>query len=178
MSPLAGPVFAAALLVAVAGAAKVARPASARVALRAAGLPSAAAMVRALGLVELVLAGTVLFVAGRVGGALVAAAYLAFAAFAAHLAHHSRRAVPCGCFGSSSAPVGRLHVVLNLAIAAVGLAAMADPPDRLTDVVVATPWAGVPFLGFTAVLAGLLLVAFTVLPEVLAAMKPRPALAR
>ncbi|MCU1357528.1 MAG: hypothetical protein JWM89_2946 [Acidimicrobiales bacterium] len=178
VSPLAGPLFAAALLVALAGIAKLSRPAAARVALRTAGLPSTAVVVRALGAGELLLAGVVLAVGGRLGGALIAAAYLAFAAFAAFLASRSRRAVPCGCFGSGSAPVGPLHVGVNLALAAVGAAAVVRPSDDLVSVARATPLAGIPFVGFTVLLTWLLLVLLTALPELLAAAKPTKAAAR
>lgn len=171
MSPLAGPLFAAALLVALAGAAKVARPAAARVALRTAGLPSSAAAVRSLGVVELALAFGVLAAGGRPGGAAIAVAYVGFAGFAAFLAGRSRRAVPCGCFGSSSTPVGPLHVGVNLALAAVGLAAVAWPTRGAVAVVRHTPLAGIPFAAFTLLLTWLLLVVLTALPELLEAGK-------
>ena len=73
VSPLAGPLFAAALLVAFAGIGKLAQPATARVALRTAGFPSSVLFVRLLAVGELLVAAAALVVGGRVAGALVAA---------------------------------------------------------------------------------------------------------
>jgi hypothetical protein len=178
MSALAGPLFAAALLIAVAGVAKLARPASARVALRTVGLPSQAIVVRLLGAGEIAVAAFALVAGGRAGAGVTLLAYLGFAAFAARLAGASRRAVPCGCFGSGSAPVGPLHVVVNLALAAVALVAIVRPTDGVVDVLRDQPWAGVPFIGFTVLLTWLLLVVLTALPELQAAAKPSRAATR
>jgi hypothetical protein len=178
VSPFAGPLFAAALLVAVAGVAKLTRPYPARVALRTVGLPSQAIVVRALGAGEVVLAAVILAVGGRLGAALTTLAYLGFAGFAWKLASASRRAVPCGCFGSGSAPVGPLHVGVNLALAAAGIAALVRPADGIASVVADSPWAGVPFLGFTLLLTWLLLVVLTALPELQAAAESPRTVAR
>lgn len=173
MSALAGPLFAAALLMALAGAFKLTRPDATRVALRTAGLPSGSVAVRVLGAVEVVAALVVVALGGRLAGAIVLVAYIGFAGFAAHLANRSRRSVPCGCFGSSSAPVGRLHVIVNLFLAAVGAASIAVPTDGI-GAVAETPAAGVPFVAFTLMLTWLLLVALTALPELLATAKTAP----
>ena len=173
MSALAGPLFAAALLTALAGGFKLIRPDATRVALRTAGLPNGPLAVRALGSVEVVAALVVVAFGGRLGGAIVLVAYLGFAGFAAHLANRSRRSVPCGCFGSSSAPVGHLHVIVNLLLAAVGAASIAVPTEGIAAVA-DTPAAGVPFVVFTLLLTWLLLVALTALPELLAAARATP----
>lgn len=172
MSPTAGIVFAAALLVAVAGIAKVARPAATQVALRTAGLPSTRPLARALGAVEVVLAAVALAVAGPVGAALVAAAYLGFAGFAALLLRRSRGQASCGCFGGDDAPVTSLHVWLNVGLAAAALVSLADPAPPIWEAAADTPWAGVPFVLLVLALAWLLFVAFTVLPAVQAAARP------
>lgn len=173
MSPLAGPLFAAAALMALAGVLKVAHPDSTRVALRTAGLPSSSVAVRVLGATEAAAAIAVVAVGGRLAGALVAAAYVGFAGFAAHLAHQSRRAVPCGCFGSSTAPVGPLHVAISAALAVVGLASLVWPTGGIASIG-DTPAAGALFVAFTLLLTWLLLVALTALPELLAASKRTP----
>jgi hypothetical protein len=173
MSALAGPLFAAALLMALAGAFKLTRPDATRVALRTASLPSGVLEVRALGAVEVLGALAVVALGGRLAGAIVLVAYLGFAGFAAHLANRSRRSVPCGCFGSSSAPVGRLHVIVNLLLAVVGAVSIAAPTSGISSVV-NTPMAGAPFVAFTLLLTWLLLVALTALPEVLAASRVAP----
>lgn len=177
MSPLAGPLFAAALLMGLAGALKLIRPDSTRVALRTAGLPSHSFAVRVLGATEVIGSAAVVVLGGRLAGALVAAAYLGFAGFAAQLSRQSRRAVPCGCFGSSTAPVGPLHVGVNAGLAAVGLASTVWPTGGIASIS-HTPLAGTLFVTFTVLLAWLLLVALTTLPELMAASKGTPQGAR
>jgi len=174
MAPTVGIVFAAALLVAMAGAAKLLRPDPTRVALRTAGLPSAPWTARVLGVGELALAVVALVVAGRLGAGLVGVAYLGFAGFAALLLHRSRGRASCGCFGGDDAPVTRLHVGLNLLLAAAVVPALIDPTGPIWEVADDTPWAGVPFLALVVVLTWLLLVALTVLPAVLASARPAP----
>ena len=174
MSSFAGPLFAAALLLVLAGGAKVSSPDATRVALRTAGLPESAVLVRLLGVVELALAGAALLVGGALPALGVAAAYAGFAGFAALLARRSRSAAPCGCFGASDAPVGPLHVVVNLLLVVAAVGAAAGPVGSLLGEAGETPAAGIPFLGFTLLLTWLLLVTFTALPELLAARRPAP----
>lgn len=174
MSPLAGLVFAAALLLGAAGGGKVARPGATRIALRSAGLPATAFAARGLGAVEVLIALAALLVGGPVATALVAVGYAGFAWFARRLERMTRGAAPCGCFGASSAPVGALHVAINLVIA-VGVAIAAiDAPGPIWDAAADTPWAGVPFVGLVLLLAWLTYVALTALPETLAAAKAAP----
>ena len=175
MSAFAGPLFAAAGLLLLAGAAKVTAPDATRVALRSAGLPSKAWMARALGVVEIAIAGAALVVGGAIPAALVALTYVGFAGFVAVLARRTRSTAPCGCFGASDAPVGTLHVVLNVAIAALAVGAAIRPTDGLAQATSETPWAGVPFFALTALLAWATYVALTLLPELQAAMKPQGA---
>lgn len=172
MSPFAGPLFAAALLLLVAGVAKVATPAATRVALRTAGLPSTPLVARALGAVECAIALSALALGGPVPAALVALTYLGFAGFSARLAAASRGTASCGCFGASSAPVGRLHVAVNLATAVLVAPAVFAPVDGIGQAVSDTPWAGVPFVALTALLAWAVYLTLTRLPELQAAMKP------
>jgi hypothetical protein len=178
MSPVAGPFFAAVLVLALAGALKVVRPDPTRVALRGAGLPGTLLAARSLGLAELAVAALALARGGRAGAALVAAAYLGFAGFSALARRRGGRGASCGCFGASDAPVTGLHVGVDLAIAAVALVAVADPVPGLVDVARSTPWAGVPFVAFTILLAWLVEVVLTVLPELTAAGQPARRAAR
>lgn len=171
MSPFAGPLFAAAILLLVAGAAKVATPAATRVALRTAGLPSAPLVARGLGVVECAIAVSALAAGGRIPAVLVTLTYLGFAGFSAQLAKRSRGTADCGCFGASSAPVGTLHVVLNLATAAAVAGAVVKPSDDLLAAASDTPWAGAPFYAVTALLAWATYVALTALPALVAATK-------
>ena len=123
----------------------------------------------------MVIAAAAITVGGPVATALVAVSYLGFAWFARRLDTKTRGSAPCGCFGASSAPVGTLHVVVNLLIAVgVGIAAI-DAPGPVWDAAADTPWGGVPFVGLTMLLAWMLFIALTVLPESLAAAKaPAP----
>src|SRR6478752_1781079 len=114
MSPLAGLVYAAALLLGAAGVGKALRPGATRIALRSAGLPASEVIARGLGIVEVLIAVAALVIGDAVATALVAVSYLGFAWFARRLDTMTRGAAPCGCFGASSAPVGTLHVVVNL----------------------------------------------------------------
>lgn len=178
MSPVAGPFFAAVLVLGAAGALKLARPDAARVALRAAGLPSSAAAVRVLGAGELAIAIWALGWGGRGAAAAVAAAYLGFAGFAEVVRRRSRGRAPCGCFGSSGAPLTSLHVAVDAVVAAVALAAVVRPVPGLIDAAADTPAAGVAFLGYTLLLAWLLQVVLTALPELDAAVHASPRAAR
>lgn len=172
MSSFAGPYLAAALLLALAGVAKLRAPGASRIALRTAGLPGSAALVRLLGAVEVVLAAAAVLLGGVLPAVGVAVAYGGFAGFAAVLARRSRSVAPCGCFGASDAPVGPLHVAVNVVLAAASLGAAAAPVGSLAAEAGDTPAAGIPFVGFTLLLTWLLLVTLTALPELLAAGRP------
>ncbi len=174
MSALAGPVFAAALLLVAAGVVKVARPDTTRIALRTAGLPSRPWAARLIGVGELLVAGYALLAGGRAGTLLIAGAYAGFALFAERLRRMGRGRVSCGCFGTSSAPVSTLHVGVNLVIVAVAGVAAIRPPAGAVTVARATPLGGVVFAGFTLMLAWLVLVLLTAVPELLAATRPSP----
>jgi hypothetical protein len=174
MSPVAGPFFAAVLVLALAGALKVARPDPTRVALRGVGLPSTTWAARGLGAAELAIAALALVRGDRASAALVAAAYLGFAGFSALARRRGGAGASCGCFGATDAPVTSLHVGIDLAIAAVAVLAVARPVAGLVDVARGTPWAGVPFVAFTLLLAWLVEVALTLLPELLTAGRPAP----
>lgn len=178
MSPVAGPLFAAALLLGVAGVLKLVDPGPTRLSLRSAGLPSTALAARAVGVGELVVTAYVLGWGGRLGAALVAAAYLAFAGFSHRVIRATRGKASCGCFGSSDAPLTNLHVGVDLAIAGVALLAVLDPVPGLAAVAADTPWGGAVFLAFTVLLAWLVQVVLTALPELQAAARPPRKVAR
>ena len=175
MSPFAGPLFAASLLLGAAGLGKLFAPAATRVALRQAGLPNDPYSARLLGAVEFFAALGAVVVGGWLHATFVVAFYLGFAWFAWRLANRTRGTASCGCFGASSAPVGSLHVGLNLTVAAVVAGAIVRPAEGIWVAVSETPWAGVPFLGLTVLLAWMLYAALTVLPATFAATKRSPA---
>ena len=168
MSLLAGPFAAVAVLLGVAGVAKVVRPDAAAAALRAAGLPGRPSLVRGLGTFEAAVAGLALGLGDRPSAVLVAAAYAAFAMFVLRLIGR-RSGAGCGCFGQTEAPVGGIHLVANLVMAAVAVGAAVWPAGPVTEAAADQPLLGLPFLVLTAVCAWLAYLVLTLLPDLQAA---------
>ena len=106
----------AAILMLVAGGAKVIRPDSATDALGLAGLVVAPIAVRLGAAIEVLVALTALVVPGPIPSLLVGVSFLLFAGFVLLL-----RRMPgvesCGCFGTSDEPPSMRHVIVNLLIA-------------------------------------------------------------
>lgn len=178
MSPVAGPLLAAALLLGVAGLLKVTNPSPARVALRSAGLPDTVLAARTIGAGELAVTVYALGLGGRLGAGLVALAYVAFAVFSQRVIRATRGRATCGCFGNSDAPLTRLHVYVNVAVAGVALIAVADPVPGLVTVARDTPLAGAPFVAFAVLLAWLVAVVLTAVPQLQSAAHPPAKAAR
>jgi hypothetical protein len=131
LSPALGPLVVAALLLAVAGIAKVRRPAPTGLALARLGLPGSDLLVRLLGAVEVV-ASVGAVAVGGIAAVPVAVLYLGFAVFTAvqvRRAAATGETADCGCFGAGDAPVGWTHVVVNGALAAAAVAAVAVGAD-------------------------------------------------
>ena len=155
------------MVLGAAGLGKGWRPRATTQALRALGLPSSNLAVRVLGAGELALAVAVI---GRGGWWLDAALGLAFLALAVAAlrlrASGGSGAVSCGCFGRSTAPVGRIHVLVNLGAAVfAGAAALAASTPSLGSVAPALPAFGVAHLLLVAVGAAAVIATLTVLPE-------------
>jgi len=173
MSVLAGPFAITCVLLVVAGAAKAARPGDTAQALVGVGVSigrrASRALVRSGGAAEAAL-GVVAAVTGAHGAALlVACSYAAFAAFVAvALARHAPIST-CGCFGGVDTPPSVVHVVVDLAAAAIASGAAASGGVALPDVVAAQPLAAVPFVILVALGTYLVFVAFTALPRAWAA---------
>lgn len=143
-------VAAAALLLVVSGTGKLRRPGPAAVMLRTVTgrlpLQAAPSATRIAGAIEVLVGVTAVAVGGPWALGLLAATYAVLAAVAVRLlalARGSGRRVACGCFGTSDAPVGSAHLVLDVVCFAVAgaAAAVADAPfaglaDRSTPVVV------------------------------------------
>jgi hypothetical protein len=125
--PLTVPIAAAALVLCIAGFAKLRSPEAAVRALRGAGLPANPSLVRAAAGGELLLGGWTVVAGGRVAAILLACAYAAFAGLALLL---SRRASSCGCFGERDSPATVWHAALSAAwtlLAAAGCLAEPHP---------------------------------------------------
>jgi hypothetical protein len=160
---------AAAVLLMIAGLAKLGRPAPAAELVTTLGLPAPLSGVRALGLLEVALALAALAVGGRSPAMAVGGLYLLFALVVVRAL--SLGASSCGCFGRADTPPSWVHVLGNtgFAIASfVTVAADRSPVDVMGD----QPAAGVPFVALIGVLAGLAIVTLTALPEALAARRP------
>jgi hypothetical protein len=122
-----------ALVLLVAGAAKVADPTRTAGALRALGWPSSRGLVRAGAAAELLVGAGALVVGGPVLAGLVAVSYLAFALFVAAALTSGTPIGSCGCLGRADTPPTALHVVVDAVLAAGALVAAATSADPLLD---------------------------------------------
>lgn len=158
---LIGPYLVACLLLVGAGLAKAVRPGdTARAVADTVPLPVAllAPAVRAGAAVEagIGLCGLAHPAAWTAG--LVALSYTGFAAFVLVVLVRGGPLASCGCFGTPDTPATRLHVVVDLFLAAAALAvAVADPSRWLPSILATQPWGGVP-LAMVSILAAWLAV--------------------
>lgn len=137
MPALLGPALVAAALLALAGAQKLLDPSMAVGALRALGLPSSPALVRAGSLAELLVALAAVVVGGAPAWVLVGASYLAFLLFVRAALRRGTPIGSCGCFGRADTAPHEVHLALNGILAASALAAAATldraPVDSMAD---------------------------------------------
>jgi hypothetical protein len=112
---------AAALLLAGAGIAKIARPEAAVATMRSVAPATPPAAGRVLGVAEVVLAAGFLVSWTPLSAVLLGGGYACLAGFVLVARDKAR---DCGCFGTSSAPIGRAHVVacFVMAVGALGAA--------------------------------------------------------
>lgn len=176
---MSGPVWyggfaAAAGLLALGGALKVARPTDTANALRALGVPGPVArpLVRLGAAVELAIGITALVVGGRVTAGLVGASYLGFALFVGAALWRHTPIASCGCFGEVDAPPTVLHAVVNVAAAIAAGAGVASGHVPALDAVLRDqPWGGVPLLLFIVLAGYLAFLVMAVLPRTMARAK-------
>ena len=161
---------AAALLLIVAGVAKIVRPAPTTDLLASFGLPEVSAVVVVIGVVESVVGILALVVGGPLLAAAIGAVYVGFVAVVWRALVTG--ATTCGCFGRVNSPPSWLHVVGNagFAVASFVAAAGRTPAQVMAD----QPASGIGFVLGSGVIAGLALVAFTAVPEALAARGGTP----
>ncbi len=121
------------------------------------------------------MAGTgALWLGGLVAPSAVGLLYVAFAL--AVLRALLTGAESCGCFGRLDAPPSPVHVGGNLALAAVSFAAAGTgtaPVHAIAQSISESPAVGAALAAEIVLMAGLGLVAFTALPEALAARTAR-----
>jgi hypothetical protein len=166
---------AAAVLLVVAGAAKLRTPGPAAVmlvglwpALRP--LRRARRVARLAGTVELATGLAVLAGGGRAALTLLAGCYLVLAAVAVRLLTRDER-VPCGCFGAADGAVGAGHVAVDLAAFAVAVWGVARAPSGLATLFDAGPLTGITATGQAVLLAALGYLVITALPALTAARR-------
>lgn len=158
---------AAALLLLVAGLAKIVRPAPTTELLATLGLPERRGLTVGIGGFEAAVGVGALAVGGPLPAAATATLYVGFVLVV-------RRAMAagadsCGCFGRVDAPPSWVHIVGNAGFGAASFIAIAgDTPVEVMD---GQPAGGVGFVLVVGVVAGLALVAFTALPEALGARR-------
>jgi len=165
------------VLLALGGLFKLRRPAPTARALRETGLSFLAPLARGLGTAEVAVGVAALAVGGRAVPALMAAFYAAFAAFVGlRLGRPPAGAgvgeAGCGCFGAAEGPPHAVHLVVNLAAAAVATAVAVGSGGGLEAALRGQPLAGVPFFLLVAVVTGLAYAALTILPRTLEALRP------
>jgi hypothetical protein len=151
---------------AVAGATKLARPATVQVAARALHLPAGNSGVRVLGAVELAVALSGAWFGGRAAVA-VAVSYAVLTG-AALVLWRTAPGTPCGCLGAAPTPASGGHVALN-AVAAIVAAIVATgptPPSVLGD----QPLLAVPLLALTACATWLAALTMDALPALRASV--------
>ncbi|MFN8049938.1 MAG: MauE/DoxX family redox-associated membrane protein [Acidimicrobiales bacterium] len=103
---------------------------------------------RVLGLGEIAVAVSVVAFGGRATFVALALLYVAFAVVSGVLL--ARGGADCGCFGVRSAPITRVHVVVNVVLAAGAvLATVLDAPSTLQRLDAGTAL-GVTYVAFVA----------------------------
>ena len=170
---LAAPLFAAALMLAGAGASKLRRPTLTARALYVAGLPSASWLVRTLGLAELAVGVAVLISPTRLATTAAAVLYAAFAIFLVSLLLRRTAGASCGCAGARDAPPSWLHVLLNLAAAGVAfaVATLDVTPPGILAFAGKQPFAGIPFVFGVLLIAWLAGLVVTYVPTLFASYR-------
>lgn len=165
---------AAALLLIVAGLAKILRPAPTAELLTSFGLPEVPAAVAVIGVVESVVGILALAVGGPLWAAATGTLYVGFIIVVGRALATGARS--CGCFGRIDSPPSVLHLIGNAGFAVVSFVAAAGrtPAQVMAD----QPAGGVGFVLGAGVVAGLALVAFTAVPEALAARRGTTASAK
>ena len=134
---LAGPFLAAAVLLVVAGGAKVVDPAPLVRALRSLGLPHldlqrGRALVRVGAALEVAVGVAALVTGSRLAALAVAGSYAVFTAVVVRGLLRGGVLASCGCFGRADTPPTRTHAVVTAGLAVVALLVQPPAPSALT----------------------------------------------
>ncbi len=169
---MTGIYLAACLLLVAAGAAKTWRPAdTARGLAETVPLPVAVLrpLVRTGAAIEAVIGAVALVRPGPITAGLVALSYVAFSGFVTVVLVRGGPLASCGCFSRPDTPATRLHVVINLVLAAsAGVVAFQVPASSLGSLLSHQPWHGVPLALLGGLCAYLTYLALSSLAEVVA----------
>jgi hypothetical protein len=149
------PFLAAAIVLAGAGAAKLARPTDTAKALRDAGMPLGRRAVRVGAAGEIAVAVATLLWSSPIGAALVALSYTSFAVWVVTALRRGWALSSCGCFGKPDTPPTRAHAALDAAAALCALVWAVESPGSLRSVVASTAWHGAAIVVVSVVVAGL-----------------------
>jgi hypothetical protein len=160
------PAFAAAaILLVIAGASKIASPYMAQASLSTAGLPAPLTGVRALALCEVAIGSAALIEPSTLTAALAALAYGVFCLFTLRLLRLADEGIDCGCFGGAGSEVSGVHVALNAAAFVVCVAGAVVPPHSFGWVFGRTPLTAITVCIGIAAIAYASFMAFTVFPR-------------
>jgi hypothetical protein len=165
MGAWAGPFLVAALLLTVAGALKALDPVTTTGALRGAGLPVPAPVVRVGGVVEVVVGGAAIASGSAVAASLVAVSFLVFTGFVVLALVRHLPIGSCGCFGKVDTPPSPIHVVVNLGAVVTAIAVALGPGGGIGSVLADQDLLGIPFLLLVGTATYLVFLALTALPQ-------------
>jgi hypothetical protein len=151
----------AALVLCVAGIAKLRAPRTAADALTALGLPANERLIRAFAVSELALGAVAVVHPGTAVALAIAACYVVFTALTVALA---RRGEACGCFGASGAPASFGQAAISAALAFVAAAAAVAVPRGASWILGQSPLvASILIMGIVAAVSATV-VAYSELP--------------
>jgi hypothetical protein len=165
MGAWAGPFLVAALLLTSAGALKAIDPATTTGALRRAGLPVPAPVVRVGGAVEVAIGITAIATGSAVAAALVAVSFLLFTGFVVLALVRHLPLGSCGCFGKVDTPPSPIHVVVDLGAVGASIAVAVGPGGGIASVLADQDLLGIPFLLLLGTATYLVFLALTALPQ-------------
>jgi hypothetical protein len=153
LTPSAAPFLAAAVMLGLAGAAKLVRPEDTARALHAAGLPFGRRSVRAGAAAEVAVAVVAVAVPDPWTGALVALAYASFTGFVVIALRKGWALASCGCFAKPDSRPTYAHAAVNFASVLAAAWWSLSKPDRLGSSLARSPWHGAAVGVVTAVIA-------------------------
>ena len=171
MEALAGPVWIAATVLALAGVGKLIDPAPTRGALAAMGLPWRGPVVPAMAVGEVAVGVAAVAVGGSLALGALALWYLGFCGFVAIALARRVPLASCGCLGREDTPPTPGHLVVNALLAVSALVAAFDPFGSVDQVLADQPAGGVALMAWVAAGVAVVYLILAVMPATVAARK-------